>query len=58
MNPKSPPVPKENRSPKDTGETRQVDLNEQLPASTEATKRGREANIMINFTHPGARQDR
>ncbi|WP_192799334.1 hypothetical protein [Brucella tritici] len=58
MNPKSPPVPKENRSPKDPGETRQVDLNEQLPASTEADKRGREANTMFNFTHSGARQHR
>ena len=61
MTSKAPPVPRENQSPKGTGDPKTSAANEQVKAdlmSENADKRGQEANTRQNTTHQGNVQDR
>jgi hypothetical protein len=61
MTAKAPPVPKENQSPKGTGDPKVSGTNEKAKAdlmSENADKRGQEANTRQNTTHQGNVQDR
>lgn len=58
---KAPPVPKENQSPKGTGDPKTSATEEKTKAdliSENPDKRGQEANTRQNTTHSGNVQDR
>jgi hypothetical protein len=61
MTSKAPPVPKENQSPKGTGDPKLSAKEEKNKAdlmTENADKRGQEANTRQNTTHSGNVQDR
>lgn len=61
MTAKPPPVPPKNRSPKGTGDDKDVPLNQQAKggtASDDPDKRGHQGNIKINTTPLRSQHDR
>ncbi|QLF68240.1 hypothetical protein FE840_000990 [Peteryoungia desertarenae] len=60
MNSRLPPIPEENRSPKDIGDKAKVDPTDREARGAEANpdKIGQQGNSKVNTTHQGYQQDR
>ncbi|UXN62274.1 hypothetical protein [Phyllobacterium zundukense] len=61
MTAKSPPVPKDNRSPKGTGDAANPEDKQEAQhgsATDHPEKRGQTGNTKVNTTHQGYQQDR
>ena len=60
MNAKPPPIPKENRSDKGTGDTANSlpGHPDRSASAPNPDKQGQQANTKVNTTHQGYQQDR